>query len=398
MHPHSSTKILKFTSLLAALISMNAIGQTLNEAINFQLSAAISPCSNLLGADEGRDVLTGGLDTICNRFVPAGSVPNSQGASTANTQSLAGDARGLLQNARGETGVSQELTANWSFFANIEHETLNHDATALADGFDSDALRVNAGVNYAFTANNHLGIAFVSKTHDGDYQAGGDFSSDSIGARLIADFGLTENTFAQILLGRDNTDLDRSRKATFFDTANGGVIYSLSASPKSAYSGTETEAAAVLGGSWLLGGTTLSPTLGVNWQQIDYDTHSEAGNSGLEITTYANTADFLQAIIGLQASWAVSADWGVWAPQLGASVINEFENKSRQLQVSFTGDARAKRFTYDTEEGDSSYMTVSAGSVFLLKNGVQFYVNAEQYVGFADYTRTVFSGGFRWEL
>lgn len=398
MHPHSSTKILKFISLFAALLSMNAVGQTLNEAINVQLSAAVSPCSNLLGADDGGAVLTGGLLDICGRSSPFGSVPNSQGASTANTQSLAGDARGLLQNARGDTGISQELTANWSFFANIEHETLNHDATALADGFASDALRVNAGVNYAFTPKNHLGLALVSKTHDGDYQAGGDFSSDSIGARLIADFGLTDNTFAQILLGRDNTDLDRSRKATFFDAADGAVIYSLSASPKSAYSGTETEAAAVLGGSWLLGGTTISPTLGVNWQQIDYDTHSEVGNSGLEVTTYANTADFLQAIIGLQSSWAVSADWGVWAPQLGARFINEFENKSRQVQVSFTGDRRGKRFTYDTEEGDSSYVAFAAGSVFVLKNGWQFYLNAESYAAYENFSRTVVSGGLRWEL
>lgn len=398
MYTQVSKKIFTFTGIFAALFSVQAVAQSLNEAINSQLSAEKSACLNLIGADAGQDVFTGGLDLICNRPVPAGSVANSQGASTANTQSLGSDARSLLQNAHGETGVSEKLSADWSIFANLEHETLDHDATALADGFDSDALRMNAGVNYAFSQNSNIGLALVSKSHDGDYQAGGNFASDSLGVRLIADFGLTENTFAQVLIGRDNTDTDRTRKASFSDTSDGVISYSLTANAQSDYSAEETQAAAVLGANWVLGGTTLSPSLGINWQQIDYDTHSEAGNSGLEVTTYANTADFLQAVIGLQASWAVSTNWGVWAPQIGANFINEFENKSRQLQVSFTGDTRAKRFSYDTQEGDSSYAALSAGSVFVLKNGVQFYVNAEQYVGFADYSRTVLSGGLRWEL
>jgi hypothetical protein len=370
--------------------------QSLTQAINSQLKTFEGPCSFLLGDDDAT-VLTGGLDAICSRFSPAGSQAATSGPSAGNTHSLASDARSLLQSASGETGTQEKLTANWSLFANLEQETLNRDATELADAFDSNALRVNAGVNYALNANSQLGLAVVSNSHEGDYQQGGDFSSDSLGVRFIGEFGFGEESFLQVLIGQAQTDTDRNRVAIFTDTSEGRIT-TFSAKPNSNFSHDETEAAAVVGTNWSLGGTTISPSLSINWQQIDFGTHSETGNTGLEITTYDDTFESLQAVFGLQASWAISADWGVWAPQIGASFINELENKSRQVQVSFTGDTRAKRFSYDTEEGDSSYLAVSAGSVFVLKNGWQFYLNAESYAAYENYSRTLVSGGVRWEL
>ncbi|HEY6529644.1 MAG TPA: autotransporter outer membrane beta-barrel domain-containing protein [Cellvibrionaceae bacterium] len=383
---------------LAVAPSFAFAAQSLTQAINSQLQTVAEPCSNLLGNDNGGTVLTGGLEEICARSAPVGSQASTQGPSAGNTNNLASDARALLQNANGETGATQDLTGKWSLFANVERETLSHDATTLADAFDSDALRVNAGINYALNATSQLGAAVISKTHEGDYESGGDFSSDSIGLRLIAEFGFGKESFLQVLLGRDQTDTDRTRAASFTDTFQNAVVFSRSATPTSSFSYDENEAAIVLGTQCALGSTTITPSLGVNWQQIDFGTHSEAGASGLEVTTYDDTAKSLQGVLGLQASWAVSTGWGVWAPQIGASFINEFENKSRQVQVSFTGDTRAKRFSYDTEEGDSSYLALSAGSVFVLKNGLQFYVNAETYTAYENYSRTVVSGGLRLEL
>lgn len=386
------------TVILALMPSLGWAEQSLTQAINYQLQQTIGePCANLLG-DDGATVLTGGLREICARLVPAGSQSATQGPSAGNTHSLASDARALLQNAQGETGAHTKLTSNWSLFANIEQETLNHDATTLADAFDSDALRVNAGINYALNANNQLGLAVVSKSHEGNYQQGGDFSSDSLGMRLIGEFNFGEESFLQLLIGQDKTNTDRNRAAAFTDTFQGATVFSRTAKLNSNFSYNETEAAAVLGSRWAWGGTTISPSLGINWQHIEFGTHSETGNSGLEITTYDDTTKSLQAVLGVQASWAISVDWGVWAPQIGASFINEFENKSRQVQVSFTGDTRAKHFSYDTEEGDRNFLAVSAGSVFIMQNGWQVYLNAETYAAYAHYNRTVISGGLRWEL
>lgn len=388
------------TAIFAISPSFALAAQSLNQAINEQLQTVTASCENLLDGDNADLVLSSGLQAICNREAAVGASSEAFGPSAGNTSSLSSGAQSMLQSARGEAAQAEAIIGNWSLFANIETETFDGDATALADAYDSTATRFNAGANYRIKNNSQIGAALVSKRHQGDYQQGGDFSTDSIGLRLIADMNFGETSFLQVLVGRDNADTDRNRAARFIDIvpSNGFVLVDVSAKPNSNFSYDETEAAALLGTQWTFGGTTLTPSIGLNWQQIDYGTHSETGTSGLEITTHDDTSKSLQGLLGLQANWAIAADWGVWAPQLGARFINEFENKSRQVQVSFTGDRRGKRFTYDTEEGDSSYVAFAAGSVFVLKNGWQFYLNAESYAAYENFSRTVVSGGLRWEL
>ena len=384
-------------AILMVTPSIAMAEQSLTQAITNQLRTVTETCENLLG-DDSPAVLTGGLQEICARNSPAGSEASTQGPSAGNTHSLASEAQALLKNARGDTGKTQVLDSRWSLFANAEQESLDGDATNLADAFDSSATRVNAGVSYALNSDAQFGLAVVSKQQEGDYQQGGDFDSSSLGVRFIADLGLGDDAFVQLLIGQDKTETDRNRVASFTDRANNTVIFFRSASVNSNFEYYETEAAVVFGTYYAVGNATLSPVLGLTWQNIDYGTYSEAGNSGFEVVTYDDSSKSLQALLGVQASWAVPFGWGVWAPQIGATLKNEFENKARKVDVSFTGDTRAKRFSYDIEEGDSNYLAVSAGSVFVLKNGWQFYVNAETYTAYENYSRSLVSTGLRVEL
>lgn len=363
----------KFTLLFSTILTVSISTVTyaelsLPEAINQQLSpfAPNNPnkvqCGALLGADKAEKVLTGGLKEFCSEqlTIPQGATSTAQGPAMGNADGQATHFRTDYQTA----GSEQRLSSHWSFFSSIEQTNADQTITPLADAVTSNQQRLNAGFNYLFSSSNQLGVLFHRTSSQGDYDAGGDFSDEGYGFSALADFALGEEGFLQLSLAKETASTERNRLAAFTILSGDDEVISIKGTPKSDFNYGETQASALLGNSWMLASIKLTPTLGVNWRRNNYGTHSETGDSGLEITTYNDTIKSLQAIAGVQASWAVPLNLGVWAPQVGADYIREFENKSRVLEVSFTGDSRAKHFSYNTQGGDNSYTILSIGSVF----------------------------------
>lgn len=388
-------------SLTIVLSSKSQADVSLSEAVNQQLSPYSAGnssgflCGQLLGTDDADEVLTGGLYLLCtySEAIPQASTASTQGPNTANINNQTSNVRLTSQAVHS----SQQLTNRWSVFSSFEHTSSKQAVSSLLDAYTANQQRFNIGFNYLLSGSTNIGFLVNRRTNEGDYDTGGDFADDSIGAIGFIELGLGDEGFLQLSAGREAVNTERNRLAEF-SISGEGPTPSTKGQPKSDFSYTQTQLSAQLGSSWMLGATKLTPSLAVNWRLNDLGTHSEAGDSGLEITTYNDTQKFLQGLAGVRASWVANFSWGVFAPQLEANFIREFENKGREVEVSFTGDTRAKRFTYNTPQGDSSYWGISAGGVFILTNGWQLFADLESYSGYEDFKQSIVSLGIRAEL
>lgn len=388
-------------SLTIVPLSKSQAEVSLSEAVNQQLSPYSAGnssgflCGQLLGADDANEVLTGGLYLLCTypRPIPQASTASTQGPNTGNIHNKTSNVRLTSQALHS----SQQLTNRWSIFSSFEHTSSKQAVSKLLDAYTANQQRFNIGFNYLLSDSTNMGFLVNRRTDEGDYDTGGDFADDSIGAIGFVELGLGDDGFLQLSAGREAVNTERNRLAEF-SISGEGPAPSIKGQPKSDFSYSQTQLSAQLGSSWILGATQLTPSLAINWQLNNFGTHTEAGDSGLEITTYDDTQKFLQGIAGVRASWVANFNWGIFAPQLEANFIREFENKGREIEVSFTGDTRSKRFSYNTPAGDSSYLALSAGGVFILKNGWQLFTNLESYSAYDDYNQTGASVGIRAEL
>jgi hypothetical protein len=395
----------KIYPLAAILITTSMAAQaevSLSEAIHQQLSPFASGndsntlCGNLLDGDSVDQVLTGPLAELCSEqlTITQGYTLTSQGGSMGNVGSEFNYDRRKYWADKNR----RNLGDRWSYFVSIDQLSSQQGNTELLDAFSASGQVFNLGLNYKILSDSNLGIILNRRSNSGEFDLGGDFTDAGNGAAGLLEIRLGEEGFLQLLAGKDHMTAERSRLASFvlFDDTN--AILSVIGKPESNYSYTQTYAAALLGNNWQFGVTGLTPSLSFNWRQNDYGTHSETGNSGLEITTYDDRTEYLQGKVGVQASWSQSLQWGVWAPQIGMDVVREFKNKARSLEVSFTGDNRGKRFFYNTPPGDNQYLLLSAGSVFMFKNGWQLFFNIETISGYDTYNQNQASMGIRGEM
>lgn len=396
-----SLKIYTFAFVILASTEVHS-EISLTDAINQQLSPYSAGnssgflCGQLLGTDNANEVLTGGLYLLCTYSggIPQASTASTQGPNTSNINNQTSNVRLTSQAAH----TSQQLTNRWSILSSFEHTSYKQAVSKLLDAYTANQQRFNIGFNYLLSDSTNMGFLVNRRINEGDYDIGGDFADDSIGAVGFIELGLGNEGFLQLSAGRDAVNTERNRSAEFIISSGKDLITSTKSQPKSDFSYSQTQLSAQLGSSWILGATQLTPSLAINWQLNNFGTHTEAGDSGLEITTYDDTQKFLQGIAGVRASWVANFNWGIFAPQLEANFIREFENKGREIEVSFTGDTRSKRFSYNTPAGDSSYLALSAGGVFILKNGWQLFTNLESYSAYDDYNQTGASVGIRAEL
>ena len=111
-----------------------------------------------------------------------------------------------------------------------------------------------------------------------------------------------------------------------------------------------------------------------------------------------NEQTSLHSRIGLRAMMALRSKFGVIAPQMSFDWKHEYENDQRDIQVSFVGDSRAKRFTYQTEAPDRDWGEINARVALLLPSGFQVFGNYRRLVGHEFFDGHAISIGMRVQL
>jgi len=382
--------------------------QTLDEAVNNQLkpdpSTAIL-CAQLLGNDT-TSVLTGPLFAICGN---SGNGPsNSTGGGAASPTTLPKIVQQRLREMRAEKTAPPKVQASsgdavarlgsgLSLFLSGEYESLNRDVSTFEDGYDSDIWRVTGGADYLFTDRVGAGLALGYSRQNGSFTGGGDFKNDSYDVLAFGSFLPFERTFVQVTAGYARKKYDRDRIATWSWTneANPNNQVRARGSENADYNANEVRVGALAGYDYPVGNVTISPHAGLDWAHIDFDTYSERGASGLELTYYNDKRNSLQSTAGMQARVDLKTGFGVLVPQASVDWMHEFEDDQRTVDVSFVGDSRGQRFTYETERPDRDWFVINAGVVAYLPNYFQVFCNYRRLLGNRYYDSNTATVGLR---
>ena len=389
--------ILLTTALFAIAIwlpTQALAATTLNDALAFQLN---SQCANLTGGGAVAG-LGPNLTTICNTIPadPGGSV----GGASASAQSLGA----TVENRRNDrlegkpTGnqATINLPSGLGLFISGNIEALDRDQTTFGDGFDSTVLGATTGADFRFNNMFLAGAAFNYVNRDGDFDGGGDFSTDSYGGLAYGSFMPIPAIFLDVSLGytRHNYDVDRDVLWVANIPPSGGPATSFPGKTSSDSDGDEFSIRALMGYDYTIGNFTVGPRVGVNYSHLTIDDFKESGGGGIGLAYDEQTVKSLQSTVGLQASMAINTSYGVWVPQASADYIHEFENDQRSIDVQFVEDNRANptNFSFNNDKPDRNFFNFGFGTVLVLPNGIQPFVNFRAMVGnslFDNYAGTV---------
>ena len=404
--------------LLWAVVLMPAVAnsQSLNDAVTAQLrSVPVSsgppnaiPCGVLLGGDDPADVLTGNLQAICTGQTTAGGGPSASGgggAATATT--LPGIVQERLEGARGEetaaTANSKESViemGRYGVFLSGEYENLDKDTTNFEDGYNSIVRRMTLGGDIQFSTRVLAGLAFDTYRQDGRFNEAGNFEVDSYRFVAFGSFLPISNLFVQASVNYGIASNERDRSASFIepdspsDTAAAGVV----GNPHTNFDADQYGAFVMAGYDFSFGPVNLSPRAAYEWQRTAYETYRESGSSGLELKFDDFDITSSLSTLGLLGSIAFSTKFGVFVPQASFDWKHEFDLDQQNLDVSFIGDTRSKKFSYENETPDRNYFEINAGLVYVMPNGFQAFGNYRTITSHSRYDSDAVTLGLRYDF
>ncbi len=389
---HSSIALLVLTFLPISLWlppqTVNA--QTLDQAVQAQLDL---DCVGLTGGGSAAG-LSAELNSICAGSNSSGAGTSSGGA-TGSAQSLGATVENRRQDRLEGKEPGNQATFNLGkglgLFMTGNVEALNRDRTTFADGFDSTVLGATVGADYRFTDNLLFGVAGNYSNRDGDFDGGGDFSTNSYGVLAYGSIMPIPAMFLDVSVGYTRHNYLLERPVGYSELGSGDTI---SGRASSNSNGNEFIIRAVAGYDHAIGNFTIGPRIGVNYSTLTIDDYDEDGGGGLALSYDDQTVHSFQSTVGLQATMAINTSYGVWVPQATADFIHEYENDQRFITVQFAGDGRATptKFTFQNDKPDRNFFNLGIGTVLILSNGIQPFINFRAMAGnnqFDNYAGTI---------
>lgn len=391
--PHLLRALLFFLLVLPSFITPvlyvfgshpgEASAQTLDDAIQNQLGA---DCLVLTGGGS-RPFLSSELNSICAGGNSGGGPGSSGGGGTGSGQTLGvtveNRRHAQLEGSTDKTaqeGFSFNLGKGIGLFVTFDGESLNRDRTTFGDGFDSTVLGTTVGGDYRIANIGLIGGAFSFVNRDGDFDAGGDFDTNSYGGILYGSVLPIPQVFLDLTVGYTYHDYENKRNVSFTESSSGDNISGIAKSDSHA---NEFLVQALLGYDYTFNKFTIGPRVGLNYSRLWLNTYNEKDGGGLALKYEDQQVTSLQSTLGLVGSMAVSTSYGVWVPQINGEYVHEFENDQRSITVNFVGDMRSnpQKFKFQSPKPVRNFFNVGVGTSLYLANGIQPFVFFQAMVG-----------------
>ena len=384
--------------LLSVLLGMSTPRSTMAQTFDEAIANALGPQGLPTTACSALSVPLQNLAVNC----AAGGTAATAGLVTVNTRAGASEeeraVQRRLQEKRDEErrggagGASPDLPRGLGFFASFDYERFDKDLTTFEPAYDSDTYGFTVGADYTFTRWLVAGLAFNYNTVDGEFDLGGDFSTDSYGGLAYASLYPLPNLFMDLVLGYARKDFTVDRVATAIPIT-GPITETLEGETD----GDEFKAGILAGYDFVIRNVTIGPRLGLNYRNLSIDEFQENGSgaTGLELAYGSQTQESLTSRVGLYGSIAISTRIGVFIPQASFDYIHEFLDDQRSIRFHFVGDADRTPFRFDTDPPDRDYFHVGAGLVVALPGGFYPFVNYRALVGYEDESSHLVTVGLR---
>lgn len=307
---------------------------------------------------------------------------NGAGVGTSGSDTV------LLNSYLGGT-AGDGAASPWAIFGTVKFGETEHDKTSKESAYDANMYGVMVGLNYRLRPDIDVGAAFDVVTYDVDYDSNaGELESDIY---TLTGFGswYREQVGVDVLAGYSTGDISTQRNMTIPISAviNGDTdteMYFLSAQVQY----TVTTA-----------GWTNRPYLRLDYISAQVDGYTETGTSPWLMNVGKQDLDQINASLGVDTTYALSFDWGVWVPGTVFSVVSEASSDYAPVAFNLVGDSGSQsQFELQPDSEDSLFYQIDFNSVFVLKNGFSTFISAQFITGYDNISSYQLQGGVNWEL
>jgi len=294
--------------------------------------------------------------------------------------------------ARGGAASSDpEYRGPWGVFLNGTYSKGDKDTTSRENGFDVDSYGLTGGVDYQITDALFAGLAFGYSLADADItNNAGHLKTYSKSVSTYTSYNI-EHFYVDGLFSYARNDYHSQRN----------IEYStINTSPASDAEGNLFAYGLTAGYRQNYGAWTVSGFAGTRYINADVGAFDEKGGASPELNLRVDSQDFesLKTILGGRVSFASSQSFGVFVPTFRAEWVHEFQNDSRTVNAVFINDPFSTPFAVPTDNPDRDYFKVGGGISFVVKNGIQGFVDYEATLGLDDISNHVVTVGGRYEF
>ena len=346
-----------------------------------------------------------------NQTAVAGSnaLARAQALAAATEQRL----EALRDEADGKPGASAGTAFNgYSVFASLQGEDFDQDRAPFANerGFDGRAYRLTAGVDRRLASGAVIGLSLSY----GDYNSAFDANSPGNGFIPLPDAGgvdvedftvtaytgltLSPEVWFDASAGVGFSDYDFRRNAIF--QASTRNIPQTNILARGSSDGRQYHAALGLGYDGTFGAASLGAYVRGRLVHTRIDSYAErdAANTGLALNVGASRGTSVVSVLGVRASRALSAPWGVVVPQARFEYEHEFDDDPRATATRLQADRGGSTFLVTNDAPDRNAFNAGVGLLFVLPNGWMPYVDYEALLGYRDFERHRVTAGLRVEF
>ncbi|NKB55985.1 MAG: autotransporter domain-containing protein [Alphaproteobacteria bacterium] len=308
-------------------------------------------------------------------------------------------------------GDTMEL-GGLSLFLNVAGERFNRDRTLDVDqekGYEGWKAGFQFGGDYrigdkmvvgALIGYDHSESRFDPDEPGVNFNPGGDeggTKSDGVLLNVYSSYSLTDNLYIDGTVGIGYTDYTFDRNVIFQNTARN---FTTDVSTKGKTHGFEYTASAGVGYDFYHNAFSYGPYVRLNFgrSRVSAYTEEDRNNSGLNMSIEADTTTSITSVLGVQASYAISQDWGVVVPQIRFEYEHEYRDDPRSIISSFAQDTGGATFAVTTDQPDRNYFNIGGSLLFVLPNGWMPFVDFEALASYKDLSRRRVTAGLRAEF
>ena len=292
----------------------------------------------------------------------------------------------MLRNYRG--GTAGDEASRWGVFGSMHMGEAEHDQTEFESEYDRDSQGVTVGMDYRFSPGLFAGVAVDWSAFEVAYAAdAGKVESDVYSLTGFVTW-FHQAYSVDVQLGYAEGDYDTRRNITFpaTEVAQGDTStsqYNLS----------------VQGDwTWSRDALVLRPYVRVDYMTTEIDAYTESGSTWA-MRIGSQDVDQITSSAGVESTYAISTDWGVFVPSLKISAVSESSSDYSPVTFQLKGiETSDGVFALQPDSEDSLFYQYDLNAVFVLKGGWSAFMSGQFISGYDDYSAYVISGGVRSEF
>jgi len=273
------------------------------------------------------------------------------------------------------------LSDKWGMWVRGNYSFGNKDASPTSPSFDANQWSMVGGLDYRFSDRAVIGgsLAYGKSNVDFSLNAGA-LDSESWAGSLYGSIYAGTDFYFDGILNVANAGYDAERNIAYVDGA--GLV---NGDAKGDTDGMTISGGVSGGYDFLIGGVTLSPTVGFYYIDATIDSFTETGAVGLNLRYDEQKFKSLTGNLGFRATYAMNLNWGVLLPHVRIDYVREFENDVDVFGVRFAADPNANSappILVASDNPDESYWRLAGGFSAQFKFGFSGYVEYQRLQSF----------------